>query len=102
MKRRGHALLLLLVATAAALAGMTAFSTRYLVDLEARRAETLREQTLWLARSGCLSRLAGKTEVETALGLATVQATGGAVVASLAGGRAEVTCETRAARYQAP
>lgn len=99
MRRRGHALFLLMVATVAALAGLTAFSTRYLAEVEGRRALALRGQALWLARSGCSSRLAGKTEVKTELGTAVVQATPGAVEATLGGRRATVTCETLAARY---
>jgi hypothetical protein len=70
--RRGHALLLVLVLSAATLTAFAIFAARLTQRTERRRAEAVRVQALWLARSALSSGAAGSREVDTPAGRMTV------------------------------
>jgi hypothetical protein len=99
MRRRGHVLLLVVMALAVALVGVTVFASRFLVSVDGRRAATLRTQTLWLARSGCLSGAKGTQTVKTSLGQAQLVGEKDGFRATLNGAQATVTCSTLDERY---
>jgi type II secretory pathway component PulK len=72
MNRRGHALLLILCHSAAVGTLSAIFVTRLTTELHDRRAEEVRFQASWLARSALDAGVEGTRRVPTALGEASV------------------------------
>lgn len=99
MRRRGYALLVVLLAMSAASVAGAIFATRLSVNFNARTAEALRLQALWLARSACSAQVAGRSTVQTERGRAAVSRAGTVVSVELAGARATVDCVSREERY---
>lgn len=88
--RRGHVLLLLMsLLVALGIAGLL-FANRASRAIEARPADDVRIQALWLARSALDAGVGGVRQVETPSGVAVVRASGGSVTVTLAGATAEV------------
>ena len=100
MKRRGHAMLLVLIGLSAATLAGAVFCTRLSVNLNARAGEALRLQSLWLGRSACSTQLTGQRKVRTEQGTALVTRTGAVARVELAGSTAEIDCTTHEERYR--
>lgn len=102
MNRRGHGMLVVMTAMTVGLLGGAVFATRLSINLQGRKGAALRDQTLWLARSGCLAGVKGRLGVKTPQGTALVQRQGDSVSAELHGARAVISCATLEQRYTAP
>jgi hypothetical protein len=100
MKRRGHSMLLVLIALSAASIAGAVFCTRLSLDFNARAGDALRLQTLWLARSACSAQLVGARQVRTAQGLALVTRSGDVAKVELAKSSAVIDCTTHEERYR--
>lgn len=99
MRRRGYALMVVVLAMSAATAAAVVFATRLSVNSNARVADALRLQSLWLARSGCNVQLAARRTIRTAQGNATLSRAGTVVKVELGRGTATVDCEGGQERY---
>lgn len=101
MNRRGHALLLVLAVLATLGAAGTVFFTRLSVDVNERRAERVRTQAFWLARSAITAGISGTRAVETPEGPARVRVRrqGDAVSAEVQLEGAEATLSTEPAGW---
>ncbi|MFT3711909.1 MAG: hypothetical protein QM817_30075 [Archangium sp.] len=100
MKRRGHVLLLVMVAIVVAITLVTVFLTRFSIADAGRRDASARTQAMWLARSACLSGFSGKlSDVSTRAGKAQVSRSSTSAEVSVGGTRVELDCTTGAPRY---
>jgi type II secretory pathway pseudopilin PulG len=81
------------------------FAVRLSQDIQNRRPDQLRTQTLWLARSAILSGVSGVKTVDTPLGPARVvvrpEGAGSVAEVELGGARAVVRTEPWTERYDA-
>jgi type II secretory pathway component PulK len=101
VRRRGYALLLVLLVMSAASVAGAVFCTRLSVNFNARARDALRSQTLWLARSACSAQLTWRSTVKTAEGNAAVSRAGTVVSVELGRGTATVDCASHEERYRA-
>jgi len=89
--RRGHILALLMVGIVAIGLLLAGTSARVGQRTEARPADDVRRQAIWLARSALNRGWTGARTVETPHGRASVEAEPGLVTVSMGGGTARVT-----------
>lgn len=89
--RRGHVVLLILVAIAAAGISFVAMATRLSVATAGRDADQVRTQALWLGRSARAAGVKGKKDVATPEGKATVEVVKGTATVHLGTSIAVVT-----------
>ncbi|MDP2269504.1 MAG: hypothetical protein Q8K32_02160 [Archangium sp.] len=99
MKRRGYALMVVVFAFGATAIALTVFSTRLSLELNARKAESVRVQTLWLARSACTAGVTGARTVPTESGEAAITRSGTRVRVLLSASTATVDCVTHEESY---
>ena len=101
MSRRGYTVLLVMFVLAAVTAAGVVFASRLSVNQNARRAEAVRLQALWLGRSACEARLTAPRRVRTEVGEAALSRSGTAVTVELSGGMATVDCTSHEERFAA-
>lgn len=99
MRRGGYALMLVLFVLGAAAAAGVIFSSRLSVNHNARKADAVRLQALWLGRSACETRLSSPRRVLTEAGEAALSPAGSSVTVALPAGVATVDCTTGEERY---
>lgn len=99
MRRTGYALMLVIFALGAAATAGVIFAARLSVNHNARKAEAVRLQALWLGRSACETRLSAPRRVGTEVGEAALSRVGAAVTVELAAGVATVDCASHEERY---
>jgi hypothetical protein len=99
MRRGGYAFMLVIFAIGAAAAAAVVFATRLSVTQNARKAERVRTQALWLGRSACETKLTSSRRIRTELGEAALSRSGSAVTVELSGGVATVDCTSHEEQY---
>ncbi len=102
MNQRGHLLLFMLIVLTALTVASAFVAGRHSARIEARPADEVRVQALWLARSALDAGVSGVQQVKTPAGLALVRVDGeGAVQVDLAGARATATTTPPTERFVA-
>ena len=102
MRRRGHALVLMMVVLAALGVSLGVFMDRVTMDLSKRKADEIRTQAIWLARSALDSRQRGVMRVNTDHGEAVVHTRDDSVSVQLAGAEATIQRHPWTEHYTPP
>ncbi|GDX79093.1 hypothetical protein LBMAG42_09040 [Deltaproteobacteria bacterium] len=98
--RRGHSILLVLLALTAGVVGSALVHQRASFSILSTQADEVRSTALWLGRSALVNAPAGATRVPTDVGEAVVVRSGGRVTVELAGHRAELDGAPYRERYR--
>ena len=98
--RRGHSILLVLLALAAALVGSALVHQRASVAILSTQKDEIRSTALWLGRSALVNAPAGITRVATDVGEAVVVRSDSRVTVELAGHSAELDRAPYRERYR--